>query len=358
MIKGDGFVYHTKKGILKKGSTISKAIHPVAEVEQLKAQLERKGAIKDAGDFYICCRNIETGALMAYNLHKGKMEIELPHSTVVLNGNNDCDTSIKAAFQGKSFYSADNEFRHRLEKDTYRLAKLIQIKYNKSFFEGRGDGSLSEVEQFVIDALLTSKEITEFRRGDAERRECDIVDERNGRQIEIVSFFDEKIPNNVRFKNDLYEEQALALENCDFGFNIVSDGVIKKFTKKEYTDTYEKELAIYFFGGSSEATRKITAIEKELEVHIGKIRNDYRNIHLIIHDPLDTESVIYCSKDRCESFPDSCSKFSPVTRIAAVERDEVQDDKEYFLLTENIFNNEDKQGAWLTGHELKEYGLL
>lgn len=133
---------------------------------------------------------------------------------------------------------------------------------------------------------------------------------------------------------------------------------LKKFTKKEYTDKYEKELAIYFFGGSAETGRKITAIEKELETHIEKIRNNYRNIHLIIHDSLDAESVIYCSKDRCESFPDSCSKYSPVTRVATVKSDEIQDDKEYFLLKENIFNNEEKQGSWLTGHELKEYELL
>ncbi|MBR0340880.1 MAG: hypothetical protein IJH64_01245 [Oscillospiraceae bacterium] len=328
------------------------------EVERLKTYLLHTGAIKDAGDCYKCCRNIKTGVLMAFNLHTGKVEKEIPECTVVFNGNDDSDASIKTAFQGKSFYSADNTFRHGLEKDTYRQTKLIQIEYNKSFFKGRGDGSLSEVEQFVIDVLLTSKEIKEFRRGDAEKRECDIVDEYNGRQIEIVSFFDEKIPNSVRFKSDLSEEQALALENCDFGFNVVSDAVIKKFTKKEYTDKYEKELAIYFFGGSAETGRKITAIEKELETHIEKIRNNYRNIHLIIHDPLDAESVIYCSKDRCESFPDSCSKYSPVTRVATVKSDEIQDDKEYFLLKENIFNNEEKQGSWLTGHELKEYELL
>ena len=42
-----GFKYNIKKGQLKKGSTISKNIHPVQQVEYLKNRLLHSGKLKD-----------------------------------------------------------------------------------------------------------------------------------------------------------------------------------------------------------------------------------------------------------------------------------------------------------------------
>ena len=99
-------------------------------------------------------------------------------------------------------------------------------------------------------------------------RECDIVDDKRKRQIEFVSLFDEKVPPRVRYRSELSEEQALLMEYCDFGYNIVAAGVINKFTLKNYTDKYSKELAIYMLGPNGEAADKIEALIEMLSDYL------------------------------------------------------------------------------------------
>ena len=71
IINEGGFKYHTRKCVMMKGSTISKNIHPIYEVELLKKKLLETGKIIDKQTHYVCKRSIHTGVLMAYNLHQG-----------------------------------------------------------------------------------------------------------------------------------------------------------------------------------------------------------------------------------------------------------------------------------------------
>lgn len=48
-VRGPGFRYDVMKGELSKGSHISKATHPVAEVEVIKQRLLQRKALKDMG---------------------------------------------------------------------------------------------------------------------------------------------------------------------------------------------------------------------------------------------------------------------------------------------------------------------
>lgn len=351
MITDTGFAYDTQRGILCAGSTVAKSCHPLADVETLKSKLIANGTLVDGGDHYDCTRDVETGPLMAYNLHCKRLKPELPDCDIALEEGSDELVPAEEAMRLWLMYTSDDDHRARIEKDCYRVIKFIEVEYDRTFVDGKGDGSLSKVEQFVIDALTAAGEVDEYRRGDPMDRECDIVDEKKGRQIEFVSLFDEKVPPRVRYRNELNEEQALLMEYCDFGYNIVAEGVIKKFTIKNYTDKYSKELAIYMLGPNREAADKIETVINMLSARIDQIRNNYSRIHVILHDPLENESFVYCSNDRLESYPDSLCRYNIVERRPA-DPEHIDPDKNYLIIEQSIFDPEVRSMHWKKGAQL------
>lgn len=364
LITAPEFAYDTRRGVLCAGSRVSRAIHPLADVEAMKTHLIEEGAVAKSSNKkrakYYCTRDIRTGLLMAYNLYSGRLEQELPECEVAFAEDSDEMISSNEAVQLWSMYASDSLFRAKIERDGYRIIKLIEAEYDWTFVNGKGDGSLSKVEQFVVDALFAAGEIDEFRRGDPEYRECDIVVEKQGRQIEFVSLFDEKVPPRVRYRNEFNEEQALLMEYCDFGYNIVAQGVINKFTHKNYTDKYRKELAIYIVGSSIEAADKVQALEQMLEARIDQIRNTYEKIHIILHDPLETETFAYCSHDRIETYPDRLCSTNIVTRRAVPKGQDpdaeydFDPERSYLIIKQSIFDPERKSMHWVKGDIAKE----
>ena len=348
LIKEGGFIYDTRRGVFCTGSSVAKSCHPLAAVEAMKSELISDGTLIDGGDHYNCTCDTKTGPLMAYNLHCKRLKLELPDCDVAFEEGSGEMIPANEALRLWLMGAAGSEQRERMEKDSYRVIKFIEVEYDRTFVNGKGDGSLSKVEQFVIDALLAAGEIDEYRRGDPADRECDIVDEKRKRQIEFVSLFDEKVPPRVRYRNELNEEQALLMEYSDFGYNIVATGVINKFTLKDYTDRYSKELAIYMLGPNGEAADKIEAMIDMLSARIDQIRNNYTKIHVILHDPLENESFVYCSNDRLESFPDSLCTYNIVERHPA-DPDHIDPDKNYLIIKQSIFDPEIKSMYWIKG---------
>lgn len=124
IINEGGFKYHARKCVMMKGSTISKNIHPIYEVELLKKKLLETGKIIDKQTHYVCKRSIHTGVLMAYNLHQGFLVSELPSCVITINGNEDMDTDIKDSFKlGSTVFAADNPYPKAIEKDCYKIKK-------------------------------------------------------------------------------------------------------------------------------------------------------------------------------------------------------------------------------------------
>lgn len=358
-IKSEGFCYHTRKGVMRKGTTVSKSIHPVKAVEIFKNSLIDTRRVKDRGHYYECVKDIETGLLMAFNLHEGILKKRIPDSIVTINGGDKEDRNIKDGIRNKGFFSADNEFRKRIDRDCYKTTKILKTNYDDSFYKRTGDGSFSKVEKFVVDVLIETGAISNYRRGDTNSHECDIVDETEGRQIEIVSLFDEKIPASIRYKNDEMRKQSIALDSCDFGKSIIPEGVIRKFKDKEYSDRYEKELAIYTLSGPGDIQRKLDSLKdmvKELIIR-GELKNDFKDIHLIIHDPLFSESVNYFSSTMQKRIDEKECSIKPII-TKETKKEEITDNAEYFVLQENIFNSSVKKGAWMTGSDLKEFGII
>ena len=358
-IKEDGFVYHIKKAHLKKGSTISKKKHPIPRVESFKEMLVEKGWIVDKGTHYECNRNIKTGLLMAYNLHHGslKKKIEIPNAKLIINGSVGEDEEIKESFSIKNTHSADDKFWRNLEKDCCEISKVIKATMDLEFFERKKDDSFSKAEQFVADALVISGILNGYRRGEAFlKKECDIVDEDNHRQIEIVNFLDDKV-RMFRFKHKPDSvEQSLLCEYIDMGTNIVPAGVIKKFTDKDYSDQYDKELAIYMIGSRMQARKKMEQLQRELEKEKEHIRNNFQKVHIIIHDPLISESFILCSADKVEIFSDKECSVNPIEH-RIVEESEIKADEKYFMVRKNIFSG-DEQLLWMTGEDILKFKIM
>ena len=77
-VRGPGFKYDVLKGEFSKGSHVSKATHPVAEVEVIKQRLLQRKVLKDMGTHWELRSNVRTGLLMAVNLHAGELLTEPP----------------------------------------------------------------------------------------------------------------------------------------------------------------------------------------------------------------------------------------------------------------------------------------
>lgn len=357
VISEEGFKYHTRKCVLLKGSRISKNTHSVPEVEALKNRLLKMKILKENDYCYECKKNISTGVLMAYNLHKGFLVQELPEFVVTINGAPDFDKDIKDSFKLEdTVFSADNPYPKAIEKDAFRIWKIKKAEKNAEFFRRVKDNNFTPIEALISDVLVEAGAVNSYRRGissqNKEENESDIVDENGMRQIEFVSFSDEKISDSVRYKRKPdSEEQALLFEYCDIGYNVVPKGVINKFTKKKYTDKYAKELAIYMIGSIQQAYKKIDKMLAELEKDSKEIINNYDRIHIIVHDPLITEKIYYCTRDKELFIDDNIFHSCPINGRRTVLQSEIRDEEKYFVIKENIFNN-DKQIIWMTGEAI------
>ena len=356
-IKEEGFCYHTKKCCLRKGSTISKNTHPLQIVESFKDSLISNNLITDKGSHYVCKRNIKTGLLMAYNLHHGRLMKEVSNVTVTINGKAGEDQEIKDSFWLQSTHSADDEFWKNIDRDCCVITKIMEATIDPSFFKRSKDDGFSSIEQFVADALVVSGELQEYRRGIANpTRECDIVDESKNRQIEIVRYLDNKV-DDIRYKRKPEsEEQALLFEYIDIGFNLVPEGVIKKFTEKEYTDKYTKELAIYMIGSIGQARKKLAVLQSNLEKTKDLIKNDYKKIHFIIHDPLISESFSTFSDGKLKTYPDKECRTNPV-KHRLINNYELKKEAKYFVVRKNVFSG-DEELLWMTGEDIMGFELI
>ena len=360
IINEGGFKYHARKCVMMKGSTISKNIHPIYEVELLKKKLLETGKIIDKQTHYVCKRSIHTGVLMAYNLHQGFLVSELPSCVITINGNEDMDTDIKDSFKlGSTVFAADNPYPKAIEKDCYKIKKILKANISRQFFERGQSDAFSSIESFVVEVLESIGAFKSYRRGDAKKHECDIVVEEEMKQIEIVRFLDEKISDKVRYnRKPISEEQALLFEYCNIGYNIVPEGVMNKFTKKQYTDDYSKELAIYTIGSLPQASGKAERLLKEIEKRRDDIITEYNRIHLIVHDPFIAEEVYYCTRDKEIFVSDHSFTNSPIIGRTHIQKDEIVEGDSYFVLKENLFCDM-KQILWMSGEDINNnYHLL
>lgn len=163
---------------------------------------------------------------------------------------------------------------------------------------------------------------------------------------------------NIHNRKPISEEQALLFEYCNIGYNIVPEGVMNKFTKKQYTDDYSKELAIYTIGSLPQASGKAERLLKEIEKRRDDIITEYNRIHLIVHDPFIAEEVYYCTRDKEIFVSDHSFTNSPIIGRTHIQKDEIVEGDRYFVLKENLFCDM-KQILWMSGEDINNnYHLL
>lgn len=204
---------------------------------------------------------------------------------------------------------------------------------NKNFLKGANGNDYSPTEKFVLDVLCRENQLASNRHGLTELKECDIIDEISGKQIEVVTAFKVPVEDITRSKNDVFYLAELINTNVIQ----VSKALKDKLYEKEYTDKYKKELAIFCFG-TKQSTRTLIDRLKEMIQKDKVLKNDFTKVHFIIYDFLFDKVYYICGRIKNEYSTDELIiNFIKKDKISYYD---IEKDKEYIIITKNIFNNE------------------
>lgn len=339
------FKFHVKKCKLLKNSFISKSIHPLREVEILKENLLQQGLLKDIGYVYSLKKDLSIGALMAYNLYSGvhKKSFDNPNPIVI---SETADKDIAHEFDFENIFSTDSILARAFEKNARKLEHIYSYNIRKEFLIGNNPNKFSETEQLIYDILQEEKILSpNARHGNSNQKECDIVDENQNIQIEIVTAFKLPMKDKTRNKHDVFS----IMELVDTNMIRVSDGIFKKFYNKDYTNTFQKQLAIFSFG-DLKTTQTLLKRLKEMIDDNPHLKNDFSTIYLVTYDFILDVIHVFNGKS-INSYPNN--KINYLNKIE-ISFDSLNDDEEYLITTKNIFNQKEAITI-LNGKEFKKF---
>ncbi len=346
-IQNENFKYHMTKSELKKGSYISKKKHPLMEVEAYKNKLISKKVLKEYNDeFYMLKKTIKIGGLMAYNLYSGKSKKEFEsENPIVINNTDDI---LKQEFEIKNIFSIESILHNNVNIGAYKLKKISKLDMNFYFISEHDGDTFSPVEEVIKNLLIKYSYITkQARHGISRLKECDIVDEKTNKQIEVV----------VEFKNRLKKDKTpqrnvdmIVIECVDNNLIKTSEALIKKYIKKEYTSKYEKQLAIFCIGTRQAVSTMIEKLANSLKEK--EIKNKFTKLFFLFYDFVKEEYYWYpTTKNDVEKVDDIAETIIYKNDINYID---IIDDEKYLIECENIFNSE-TMIAYLTGKEIKDF---
>lgn len=339
-IKSNGFSYDLLKGKLKKGSTISKEVHPVKEVEMIKADLLHKNYLKDEKTVWILKKPFYTGIMMARNLHTGELlsENDLKQSVYVSSQEADM---IKDDFPMGSIYSSESCLMKINKRHGYKLANIYRLNIYKSFLQNHSSDGFGEDELYVLKVLQTEGIISKgARHGISQNNEADIVDEKNKTQYEVV--YESKL-KSVKKRKDAEvlfrpETQAIRLiENNPF--TIISDALINKFTKKKYSSEYKTCLVILNIGSYNSTREMMEKLASKLQET--KVNISFSNIIIISYDFINEKTYIVQILP-CEILERKYEniKFSLIEK-EAVTLEQMVEGETYLFYGHDVFDNKE-----------------
>jgi len=344
-IKEDGFEYHFLKQEMRSGKCrVSKSRHPVEEVEKLKRDLLQKGHLMDRGEYYGLRKNFTTSCLMARNLCSDHLipncsDIKYPIRI------HDQDKEIVDYFQFKNVVPISPGFNTNVYKHELKFIGVSELSYNKSFFERSHDKGFSPSESFVAEVLERAKVINDYRRGDTDSNEADIVS--GNKQIEVAICFNEAL-GELRSKEK--SGVQLILDSVDYGRYVISNGVLNKFLKKKYSKDYETSLALLFVGSKTTAKSLMNELGEQL---INKeLKTLYTSLYFIIIEPVEDKVILSSSCEVYEEMPIDNISISPYSKKECTLED-LRDEGNYFMKCRSIFNNQEFLFL-LSGKEIKE----
>ena len=343
-IQKEKFKYHIVKSELKKGSLISKKIHPLKEVEIYKQKLITKKCLKDYNeDYYILRNTIKIGGLMAYNLYFGEIKKEFERvNPIVINTN---DTLIKQELHMKNILSINSILHNNFCIDAYKLKKISTLEMNFDFISEHDPDKFSPVEEIIKKRLIKYSYISDqSRHGIASLKECDIVDEINGKQIEVITEFKNRLKKDKTPHKNI---DMLVIECVDNVFIKTSKALKEKFLKKSYTNQYEKQLAIFCIGNWESVVTMLEKLVKNLQEEV--IKNNFTKLYILFYDFVNESYYWYPTlDDEIEKIENISEKiiYKTETKFCNIKKG-----NKYLIECENIFNS-DIMIAYLTSEEI------
>ncbi len=346
-ICNEKFKYNLVKSELKKGSLISKKEHPIKEVEDYKKRLLNRRYIKEYNsNNYVLKKTINTGGLMAYNLHSDELKkgFEIDYS-IVINNN---DNKLNDEFRYKNIYTTDSIIHINVDMCAYKLKKISKLELNFSFISGHNADHFTPIEKTVKELLIKHSYISEqARHGIANMKECDIVDDLNNKQIEVVTEFKNRLKKHkTPHKNiDLF-----ILEFVDSNLIDTSKALIEKFLKKSYTDKYEKQIAIFCLGN----TQAVKTMLEQLISNLKKkpIKNHFKKLYILFYDVITEEYYWYPTpENRIEKIDNLQDKIIYKTNV---NYNDMHIGEKYLIECENIFTSE-TMVAYLSKEEIMDF---
>lgn len=341
-VHGPGFKYDILKGELSKGSHISKATHPVAEVECLKQRLLQRKVLKDMGMYWELKKPLRTGSLMAFNLHTGKLEKEpLYHQDVVVTKTE--AEKLKGKFPEKQMCVTDSEIVMNSIRDTQRFSGINIMEVNEEVLKNHGSDSFGKDEEFVLEVLQEKGIIsTSARHGDPKIGEADIVDEVTKEQYEVVYEFKTDLPKKHMKPDLIYNPEILAMQLVDNPF-IHTSRALKKKLKKKYTDGYRPNLVILTLGSKQPTISMLEALRDELEKEGEHYNFCFANTYIISLDFL-AEKALFArissngAPFHVEQFPCKNEKLGFI-KVTPVEFSAMEEGQKYFMICRDIFED-------------------
>lgn len=332
--KSCDFMYHFPKGLFLAGSRVSDNRHPINEVNELKEQLiAAKRIVKNKHGLFVK-KNIKVGLLMAYNLFSDSEKTEI----------DDLSTHIALfkhypglidIFPG-GVVSTNDELFINLNRYCFKLDTVSKFRLNYEFLRGTEPNVFSKTERFVAELLMKHKIISRnYRHGNAEKDECDIVDETLGKQIEVTFALKTELSN--RRKNPIYDFERIVAEFNDNRFIHPSKSLIKKMSKT-YSSKYQSYLAVLMIGSpDSSYTLFERLVDNLLKESIQKV--PFCNYFMICYDPIKDMIYVYFPLENKLITDNECGDFDFIEKETTTYS-EINDDSKYLFVLRDIFTSE------------------
>lgn len=346
-IQNEKFKYNTRKSELKKGSLVFRGKHPLKEVENYKESLKRKKLLKRYDDnYYQLNKTIKVGGLMAFNLcsKELKKEFEIDYPIVI----NHRDEAIKQEFEINNIVSTDSIFHNNVNINALKMIDISELESNFDFISEHDPNNFSPIENLIKKILISFNYISKVsRHGIAEKDECDIVDEITGKQVEVVTEFKNRLKYDKTPQKNI---EALVVECVDNNLIHTSPALIKKYVKNNYTDTYEKQLAIFCIGSK----RAVSSMLKKLSSNLNRetVKNNFSVIYLLYYDLITETYYWYPSRDNKVIKLDNIKEKMIYKR--KINYSDMKDNNKYLMTCINIFN-EETLITYLTKSEIESF---
>lgn len=331
-----GFKYHIVKGELKKGSILSKKKHPLREVNDFRENLNKRNLLLDCKNNYKLKKSIKIGALMAYNLHTGELEnnIESDNDIVIRHD----DKKVIEEFDFENIYSTDSKIRNYEHMDSMIIDSIYEVELDFSKLSNHNPDQFSDVELLFFDVLKKENIISKnSRHGLSDNNECDIVDEENKVQIELVTEFKNRVFKDKKPHKNI---DMFLLEAVNNNLTVSSKAIIDKFCTKEYTDKFKKELGIFCLGNNLSIQKMLQVLQTNLKNQ--NIKNQFIKIYIIWNDFISDKYYLFNPNDK--SIKELKNINLTILNKNKIDYSGMRDNKKYLIIIKNIFNGKSAIG--------------